>query len=484
MGTTGPLSVKTGFRYIRLADDMENKIREGIYRAGEKLPSIRKLHDQTGFSITTVYQAYVELEIRGMVEARQRSGYYVKPMLRQILPSPSIKKHHATPQKVSINTLAYSIVEAMSDPEMLQLGGTIVVPELLPYKQLFRTIKTMPNHKLRDILTTYEKPDGSRHLKRQIAKRTLGHTRDIDLEEILITGGCIEAVSLCLQAVAEPGDTIIVESPTYPWFLQIIEDLNMYALEIPTDPATGIELDSMEMALDHHRVKACILIPNAHNPLGCIMPTEKKKAVLDLAGNRDIPIIEDDIHGDLCFEKTRPLPLKAYDRKGQVLYCSSFSKTLSPGLRVGWTMPGRFKDMVRRLKLNASIASPSLNQYIVSEYLKGGYYDRHLRRLRTALKSQVSNMALAVARHFPADTKMTAPEGGLAIWVQLGDHMDGLKIFHEARKQRIAIMPGVLCSTTDKYKNYIRLSCGFPWSERLETGVRTLGEIIRGQALG
>lgn len=453
---------------------------EGVYKAGEKLSSIRKLHDQTGFSITTVYQAYIELEKRGVVEPREKSGYYVKPLLRQILTSPEMKKPLAVPRKVTIDSMAYSIVEAMSDPAMLQLGGTSVVPDLLPYKQLFRPVKTISNSNLKDIITKYENPAGNYQLRRQLAKRSLGYIQNSTVDEIVITNGCIEAVSLCLQAVANTGDTIVVESPTYPWFLQIIEDLNMFALEVATDPISGIELESLRKALEKNDVRACIFVPNFHNPLGYVMPESKKIELVNLLNNRNIPVIEDDIHGDLHFGKTRPVPLKAFDKKGLVLYCSSFSKTLSPGLRVGWAMPGVFLEKVKRFKLNSSIASPTMNQFIISEFLKNGHYDRHLRRLRTALKNQVRNMALAIARYFPKNTKITAPEGGLILWVQLDEKLDGVEIYEEARKRKIAIMPGFLCSGSKSYKNFIRISCGNPWSEEIEEGIITLAKIING----
>ncbi len=469
----------TSFRYLKLAGEIEEKVNRGVYLAGEKLPSIRKLHTQTGLSITTVYQAFIELEKRGIVEARQKSGYYVRPLLHQILPTPKLKRHRAVPKKVTINDLASSIVESMSDPGILRLGGTVVDPELLPYKQLMASVKSIPANRFKDLLTLYANPAGSADLRRQIAKRTLSISQPAAPEDIVITNGCIEAVSLCLQAIAGPGETIVVESPTYPWMLQVIEDLGMFALELPTDPATGVDLDSFKAAVDRNRVSGCILIPNFHNPLGFEMPTENKQALVEFLNKRKIPIIEDDIHGDLFFGRSRPVALQSFDKKGLVLYCSSFSKTLSPGLRIGWVVPGAFLEQVKRLKLNSSIATTSMSQHLVANFLKSGSYDRHLRKLRTALKNQASNTALAVARHFPKGTRITAPKGGLILWLELDPAVDGMQVFHEARKRKIAILPGIMCSTTKQYKNFIRISCGFRWSEEIEKGIATLGNIVK-----
>jgi len=468
----------SGFRYANLADDLEIKIKEGIYRSGEKLPSLRRLHDQTGLSITTVYQAYIELEKRGVVEPRQKSGYYVRPLLERILPAPEAPKLKPVAKKVTMDTLAYSIVEDMSNPEFLQLGGSVVMPELLPFKQLARCIRSVSIESMKNSLMRYENPYGNPELKRQIAKRMVGQARRDAMDQITVTTGCLEAVNLCLQAVGSVGDTVIVESPTYPWFLHLIEDHNMFALEMPTDPRTGIDLEQLGQTIGTNDVAACLLVPNFHNPLGFEMPMEKKKALVKMMTAAKIPIIEDNIHGELYFGNARPATLKSLDRKGWVMHCASFSKTLTPGLRVGWCLPGRYTEPVRRLKLNSTVASPTLNQRTVADFLKSGAYDRHLRRLRTALKNQISNMALAIARHFPQGTRITAPKGGLTLWVELNPDIDGLEVYREARKRKISIFPGIICSTTGRYRNFIRISCGYPWSEEIEKGILVLAEII------
>jgi DNA-binding transcriptional MocR family regulator len=470
--------LQDNFRYVRLADDIENKIMGGIYKTGEKLPSIRKLHDKAGVSVTTVYQAYIELEKRGVVEPRLKSGFFVKPMLSGVLPSPRLKPHAPLPQKVTLNALVNSILEAMRNPKMLHLGGAAPDADLLPHQQISRLIRSKTNSDMKDLITQYENPSGSLSLRREIAKRMVGIPDSAAVEEIIITNGCMEAINVCLRAVAKPGDTIIVESPAFHCFLQLIEDLNMLAMELPTDPVLGLDLDALEASLEKNEVKACVFNPNFQNPLGFVMSSERKKQLVELLSHRNIPIIEDNIYGELHFDKQPPATLKSFDKKGLVLHCSSFSKTLCPGLRVGWAMPGAFKDAVRRIKLNTSITSPTLNQAVVSDFLKTGAYDRHLRRLRNALKNQMSNMTLAVARYFPKDTRITAPQGGLMLWVELNEAVNGLDVYHAARQNHIAIIPGIVCSTSEKYKNFIRLSCGNPWTDRVEKGVATLGEIV------
>ncbi|MBI5590344.1 MAG: PLP-dependent aminotransferase family protein [Deltaproteobacteria bacterium] len=468
------------FHYIRLADDIENKILGGIFRAGEKLPSIRKLHDWSGFSITTVYQAYIELEKRGVIETQPKSGFYVRSALPNLLPAPKLKHHKPWPRKVSTHNLINTAIEAMSDPDIINLGCTAPASDLLPHAQLLRIIKSTTQKQTGQWLTRYELPAGSIRLRREIAKRISGVIPNAAEDDIIVTNGCMEAISICLRAVARPGDTILVESPSFHCFLQLIEDQDMLALEIPTDPDTGMDLDSLETVLKTHNVKACILNPNFQNPMGFVMPIERKQRLLQILGPRGIPIIEDNICGELYFDRQAPVTLKSMDAQGMVLHCASFSKTLSPGLRIGWTLPGRFKEQVQRIKINTSISTSSLNQHVIADFLESGAFDRHLRRLRTALKSQLGNTALAIARYFPQNTRITCPKGGLMLWVELDETVDTLEVFQQAMKERIAIIPGIICATTDRFRNCMRISCGSPWNEQLETTIARLGQIVSG----
>lgn len=473
------LSAIKGFRYIALADTIEKGIAEGTFRTGEKLPSIRALHAHSGLSISTVYQALIELEKRGMVEPRPKSGYYVNPPAKPLLKSPETKDPHITPSRVTINNLAFAILEAMGNPDILQLGGSVMAPELMPVKSLAQDIKAIPSDRLAAMLAGYEHPMGHEGLRRQIAQRQMPLSQTSAAEDIVITNGCFEAVAICLQAVAQKGDTVVVENPTFPWYLQLIEDLQMLALEIPTDASEGIDIAALRAALRKHTVSACIFNHNFQNPLGFVPPDEKKCELVRLLNAQGIPIIEDDIYGELHFGPTRPAPLQAFDAEGLVLYCSSFSKTLSPGLRVGWTMPGRFLERVKHLKLYTSVSSPTLNQYALYRYLKSGNFDRHLRKLRTILQKQMADTSMAIARHFPEETRLSSPSGGLTLWVELRSDLDSLELFRRAMEENIAVLPGVICAGNHAYRHCIRISCGFPFNERIDNGLKTLGRLVR-----
>lgn len=469
----------TTFRYALLADQLEFQILDGTFRAGDKLPSIRNLHSQTGLSISTVYQSFIELEKRGMVEPREKSGYFVKPLLRDLLPAPKSQGARPAPQKININNLAFALIEAMGNPRILQLGGALISKELLPLKELGAIIKRAPASKLKDVFSSYEHYQGDDELRRQIVQRMAAIRIDVVPDAMVITSGCMDAVSLSLQAVTKPGDTVLVESPSFPWILQLMEDMDLHALEIPTHPRTGIDIHAMRHAVEKHPVKACVMIPNFNNPLGFMMPEEEKKAIVSYLADREIPIIEDDIYGELYFTPSRPMPLKFYDRKGMVLYCASFSKSLAPGLRIGWALPGRYLDDFKRLKLNRAISDTGLTQWALARFLKDGKFERHLRKLRTHLKNQVGNTALAVARYFPADTNISAPRGGLTLWVQLNGKVDSLQVFRKAIGHNIAVMPGAMCASGNTFNNCIRISCGMPYTDAVDQGLKTLAQIVK-----
>jgi DNA-binding transcriptional MocR family regulator len=474
-----PSAAAPAFRYVGLADSIEAQIRSGVYRAGEKLPSIRRWRASTGLSITTVYQAMIELEKRGLVDSRPKSGYVIQPLMTPLLPLPDFKQPRIQPRKVTINSLAFTIMEAMGRPDVLQLGGSVITPELLPGKALIQGLRATSSRELQRMLASYEHPMGHAVLRRQIAQRAMTSGLSLSPDEVMITNGCFEAVAICLKAVANPGDTVVVESPTFPWYLQLIEDAGMFALEVPADPQAGTDLRALEHVLRRHRVNACIFNANFQNPLGFVASEAHKRELVRLVTERGIALIEDDIYGELYFDRSRPSALKVFDTRGLVLHCASFSKTLAPGVRVGWTMPGRFLERVKRLKLHTCIASPSLTQHLVSRYLRGGGFDRHLRRLRTALHNHMTTMTLAIARHFPAETKISAPRGGLTLWVQLPGAVDSLELFRRALEANIAVLPGVICSNDRMYQDCVRLSYGQPWSAAIDEGLRKLAALAR-----
>ena len=466
------------YHYLKLANDLEAKIRLGRYKAGEKLPSLRAMRQRTGRSISTVYHAYAELEQRGLVDVREKSGFFVRPLIDRSLPRPASDKKIIRPHRVAINAMATMLQQASSNQTMLPFGTALPGPELLPKKQLAREVRRAAEKYASGELIGYCHPTGHKPLCTEIEKRMVGCFNSAHGDEVVVTGGCLSAIDLCLRTVAKAGDIILVESPTFLCYLQLIEDLNMQALEIPVDSDSGIDLALMQRALDEHEVVAALLNTNFHNPLGYVMEDAAKRELVDIFARKKIPIIEDDIYGDLYFGETRPLPLKVYDREGLVLYCSSFTKTLAPDLRIGWTVPGIFREKIKRVKFNSSVASQQLMQDVIAGFLASGAYERHLRKMRNALKKQLANLLQAIVKYFPQGTRVSAPRGGLCLWVELDQHLDGMVLFDRAWEKNITIVPGSLCSASENYRHCIRLNFGYPWSEESEQGIDVLGGII------
>lgn len=472
------MAEKKTFFYKDLADQIQRQIKNGGYRMSEKLPSLRALCRTTGYSMTTVIQAYVELEKRGVVESRDRSGYFIKPSSDRLRPAPRIIRHEMASAKISVDNLIYILTRDMGDPGILKFGSVTVAPEYLPVKRLHAHLKSFSKTQAPKVIAGYAHPQGDEQLRHQITNLLFPLIKDLSMEDIIVTNGCTEALSLSLKAVANPGDTIALESPSDPFIRRMLSDNGLYALEIPADPKRGINPDRLATLVDQKKIDACLLNANCQNPLGFIMPDENKKRIATLLEERQIPIIDNDVSGELYFGNIRPNPVKKWDTHDNVLYCSSFSKVLAPGLMVGWVIPGRFKDRIKQMKLKRSLMSPTLNQALVASYLKEGSFSRHLRRLRRTLREQCQYCRTAVYKYFPSSVKMTSPLGGLCLWIELPEGCNGRDIFFEARKEGISIIPGFLCSSVDVFSRYIRIGYGGVWDESADQAVRQIGRMV------
>ena len=462
--------------YEELAEDLTGLIAKGTLRAGDRLPSVRVLSDQRGVSISTVLQAYLLLESRGFVETRPQSGHYVRSTRLALVPEPRPPRLSSTATKVTVSDLIARVYGASRDPNVVLLGGGYMSPALLPTERLNRGLAAVARA-AGGAGIAYDPPPGLPALRRQVARRAAECGVALRADELVTTVGTMEALHLCLRAVARAGDTIVVESPAYYGVLQLIESLEMRALEVPSNAGTGIDLGLLDAALRQQRVKACLVVTNFSNPSGALMPDDAKRELVKMLARRDIPLIEDDIYGDLHFDGARPRPARAFDRHGLVMLCGSFSKTLAPGYRVGYVAPGRYRDAVERLKFAQTVATPTLAQMAIADFLENGGYERHLRRLRRALSEQVARVSEAIAEHFPAGTRISRPRGGFLLWVEMPPGKSALELHDRALAKGVSVAPGPIFSAKQRFTSCIRVSCGYPWSETIERGVRTLGQI-------
>ncbi|WP_085623328.1 MULTISPECIES: GntR family transcriptional regulator MpaR [unclassified Pseudomonas] len=465
-------------RYERFADDIAELIRSGVLGPGQRVPSVRYASQTHGVSPSTVFQAYYLLERRGLIRARPRSGYFVNAHAPRQFSEPQALQPVSESTDVDVSALVFSILDSIKDPSTVPFGSAFPSPELFPLQRLSRSLASASRSMDPRMVVTDLSP-GNPQLRRQIALRYMVGGLMLPMEELLITNGALEALNLCLQAVTQPGDLVAIEAPAFYACLQVLERLKLKAVEIPVHPREGMDLAVLTQTLEKHPVKAVWCMTNFQNPVGASMPEAKKQALVELLARYQVPLIEDDVYAELYYAQQAPKPAKAFDTQGLVMHCGSFAKSLAPGYRIGWVAAGRFAQKIERLKLMTSLCASMPAQAAIADYLQHGGYDRHLRKLRYALEGQQANMLAAIARHFPAQTRVSQPSGGYFLWLELPEQMDALKLFHMALAQGISIAPGPIFSPTRRFDNCIRLNYGSPWHEDAERAMETLGRIIR-----
>ena len=467
--------------YEKIADSIARHITGGTLAIGERLPSVRRLSEQNKVSVSTAVQVYVTLEKRGLVDARPKSGFFVRPTSRYLAPELRCSRPPARATKVSIGELRTRIFELSAESDIVPLGAATPNAALLPVAQLNR-IMAAAVRRAGSKAIDYAALTGCESLRRQLAKRSLEWGCQVAPDEVIVTNGATEALSLCLRATAKPGEIVVLESPTYFGILQTVETLGLRVLEVPTHPQTGMDLDRLEALLPSQRVAAVLAVPSFNNPLGSCMPEANRRRLVEMLARREVPLIEDDIYGDLAFPPSgRTRTAKGFDENGLVLLCGSVSKTISPGWRVGWVVPGpRYFGVIKQLKFGSTLAAPSAPQLALADFLRDGGYDRHLRLLRRAYAEQVARMAQAIAESFPAGVRVSRPQGGFVLWVELPENVDAVELQARALEERISISPGPAFSAKPKqFSSFIRVSCGQPWSVRIERAVGVLGHLVR-----
>lgn len=470
-------------RYEKLAGELAGMIAGGILAHGDRLPSVRRLASERRLSVSTVVQALHQLEDRGLVEARPQSGYFVRrpPPLRA---EPSLRQPPEAASPVDISQRLVRVLQAGARTGVAPLAAALPAGSLLPLAALNRCYASVARRHP-DLL------NGGSHihmddpaLVRQLVRRSLAWGGPLDAGEFVITNSCTEALGLCLRATTQPGDTVAVESPAYYLMLQLLESLGLRALEIPTDPRTGISVEALELAARNQGIAACLLVANTSNPLGCIVPDGRKRRLAELAEEKGFAVIEDDIYGDLQHDDSRPWPVKAFDRHGRVLLCSSFSKSLSPALRLGFVAAGRYRQAIALQKTISSGATNPVTQRVIAEYLESGAYERHLRTLRRHYRQQVEAMQAAIGRYFPAATRISQPQGGYVLWVELPEQVDTTALYEKATAAGLTYIPGELFSPSGMYRNCLRLNAGNPHTPEIEDALRRLGSLFCAAAGG
>ena len=466
--------------YQDFAEQTEKLIIDGILRVGDRLPSVRKACHAQGISPITVTQAYYLLESRGLIEARPKSGYFVRARLGRDLPEPDISHPVGGSTGLEVSEFIFQILDSVRDPSVVPLGSSFPSPYLFPLEKLGRYLGNAAR-KLDPIATVTDLTPGNEELRRQLALRYLAHGASVSPQEIVITSGAMEGLNLCLQAVTQPGDLIAIESPTFYAGLQASERLGLKVIEIPSHPREGISLAALEDALRQHPIKACLFMLNFANPTGSLVKDERKKALINLLSRHKVPLIEDDVYAELYFGRVAPLCSKAEDTDGLVMHVSSFSKCLAPGYRLGWVAAGRYANKIERIKLSTSLATTIPVQIALADYLKHGAYENHLRQLRRRLAEQEATLVASIEKHFPLGTRLARPLGGYFLWLELPQQVDTLALHQEALARGISIAPGPIFSAKSEFIHHLRLNFGHPDSTHQQEAIAILGRLIANQ---
>ena len=463
-------------RYVELAGRLRSRIEEGTFRVGERLPSVRRLARESHISVSTACRALEELERWGLVEARPRSGHFVRPRQDDGLrPRPAARADG--PRRAKPHALTESIVETTGRVDLVPLGGAALSTQLVPTARIARITRELLR-KRPEILVSYGPSPGLAPLRRVLARRFAAAAADVTPDDIVVAEGCMGAIQIALRSVAGAGDTIAVESPSFFGFHQLLRDTGAKVVEIPTDAETGLNLDALFRTHRDNPIRAVIVTPNFQNPLGSLMPAGQRAALVRWSRRHRVVLIESDVYGDLYYGGHRPSSLLAEDPSGYIISCSSFSKTLAPGLRVGFAVSPRYAAAMRPLKLSGSICSPGLNQWIIHELIAHGGLDRHLRALRPKLEQQVQAIRALVQRTFPAPTRISQPAGGFLLWVELPRRTSARALYAQALNVGISILPGTVCALSRRFDHCMRLNCGHPVDERTHQAIATLASFL------
>ncbi|AFJ47243.1 PLP-dependent aminotransferase family protein [Shimwellia blattae] len=463
-------------KYQQLAQQISEQIALGVWQPGDRLPSLREQVASSGMSFMTVSHAYQQLESQGRIIARPQSGYYVAPHpVSREQPAPPVPV--TSNESVDINRYIFDVLQASRHPDVLPFASAFPDPRLFPLQPLTRSLarvsKTMTAMSVIENL-----PPGNAGLRHAIARRYARQGMNISPDEIVITSGALEALNLSLQAVSEPGDWVGVEDPCFYGALQALERLRLKAVAINTDIREGIDLAALEQALRQYPMKALWLMTNSQNPLGFTLSAGKKAQLVALLARYNVVLIEDDVYSELYFGRNKPLPAKYWDNQDRVLHCSSFSKCLVPGFRIGWVAAGKYARRIQQLQLMSTLSTSSPMQLALVDFITSRRYDAHLRRLRRQLAERKQRAWQALLRHLPADVTIHHSDSGYFLWLELPAGIDASVLSARALACNISIAPGKMFSATDSRASFFRFNTAWSWGEREEQGVKQLGELI------
>jgi DNA-binding transcriptional MocR family regulator len=468
------------YLYHDLEMSLRKKILQGSYPPASKLPSIRQMCLQVNVSKTTVLSAYTRLEAQGLIEARDRSGYYVRSAInlqnshRTSLKQPNTSQPIMTPVLISRTQVFLDIMHRGAVFDLISPGQDVPANT-----QLRRCLSKGMRQQNSSQQLNYDQPRGNRELINQICNNTNLGAGSMQPEDVIISNGCQHALLLAIIATTEPNDIIAIESPAFYGALQLIEVLGRKVLEISSSTDSGLNLETLAQAAANWDIRAIIVSPAFSTPTGACMPEQNKITLLAIAAQHMFTIIEDDIYASLYFRFEKPRSIYSYDTQGLVILCSSLSKSVSRDLRIGWIASKKYSQKILALKIATVMASSASQQQGLSYYIKEGHLDRHLKQRRQLLESQKNQLLTLIQQHMSHAISVSQPHGGLVLWLELGNDIDTMALYKKAREQGITITPGSLFSAQNTYQSYLRVSFSQPWSEERRAAFKLLAKLTK-----
>ncbi|VFA41057.1 aminotransferase-like domain-containing protein [Chryseobacterium indologenes] len=441
------------YKYEIFTKSIEEQIRNGLLQPGDRLPSVREIKERYQLSTSSVQSGFEYLMITGLAESRLRSGYFVPQRKEENIPEARTMLPVVVRDEVFMKNM---LLTSRRTSEPASFNTTMPGDLLVPQKLILRTMQEVIRKKGAALLRYYPS-DGSGALRKQISKQMRMHGCLLNPDEIIITDGALQALTIALRSVTKAGDVVAVDSPCVFSVLEVIANLGLKVIEIPVHYRTGFDTDYFRKACSEHNIKALAVTPNFHNPTGILMKDETKKEIVNIAETHEVCIIENDMYSDLYFEGKRPSCIKSFDTSGIVMMYSSFSKTLAPGIRLGWLYAGNFYSKSERARFILGRSVSPVYQELILSLLENNSYERHLRSFRKKLNHQAVVVLDCLRKFFPEEAYFHRPQGGYNIWGQLPEKTDMKKFYHYCENNSIMFTPGNTFSPTSRYSHHFRV---------------------------
>ncbi len=467
----------TSAKYKLIADQIIQDIKTNKLSLGQRLPSLRQLRKQQGISMTTALNSYRSLEERGWIVTSPKSGFFVSTPF-DASDIPRLPQFLSSAKGISLEGQYSSLqAECVDGP----FGISRLNPEYVPLTTLKRSIKRI-TQRGDDLLQSYANPQGLSSLRNAIAEHFGAQGFSLAENELCITSGCMDAIRISLLATSKPGDAIAVSSPCFDGLLDLLRSMQRQVVEIPCT-SDGVDIQQLEAQFANDQVAAALFSSSHMNPHGISLSVEQKRSLAELANRYRMPIIEDDVYGELGFDNSFPLPIKHWDENGYVLWCSSISKTLASGLRIGWCSAGRYLNTCRSICVTESLGKNGLMQASLADFIAAGHYKRHLQSItRKILANTVAYRQLLLDR-LPQGSAISAPRGGLVLWVQV-PRLDDARLRELAAAAKLDLRLGGQFTSRRFYRDCFRINAGWGLDQmhdetrNIEQALIELAEIV------